>query len=429
MAAVGLTDAKLQGLKAPATGRIELSDTMVPGLRVRLGTSGVKTFIVRKRVGGALRNITVGRYGPRFTLADARRKARSLLSDIEAGGDPTPRNAKKAIQGVATVRSLIPEYLAAKAEKRSVGEMKRVLEGYVAPVLGDRLAEAITRADVTRLIDEIAEKAPVMARNVHAQLSAFYTWAMPRLDRLPSNPCRDAGRPGAPKARKRVLTELELATLWGAARAEVLPWRPALQLLILTGQRREEVFSADWTEFDLDAELWTIPAERAKNGVEHSVPLAGAALKVLNGVAKVEGSLKLFPARGRPENGPSGFSKTQARLRQALEEQLGIVPHWQLHDVRRTVATGMQRLGIRLEVTEAVLNHISGSRAGIAGVYQRHHFQDEKRHALKAWATELDRIVTRENSVTSAVQIGEDVRDIPHLPAEAGQNADYAILP
>lgn len=391
----GLTDAKLQGLKAPASGRLEVSDPVVPGLRVRVGAGGAKTFIIRKRVAGRIRNITVGRYGSRFTLAEARKRARTILSDIEAGGAPTPSPARAKPVGPAagTIRALVPEYLASKAELRSHREIKRVLDGYVVPVLGDRLADAVTRADVTRLVDEIAANAPVMARNVHAQLSAFYTWAMSRLDRLPANPCRDAGRPSAPKARDRVLSDLELRTLWELTEAEPLPWRPALRLLMLTGQRREEVFAADRAEFDLSARLWTIPANRAKNGLEHRVPLTGDAAAIVNNLPEVVGSPKLFPARGTALNGPSGFSKVQARLRAGLADKLGPVPEWRLHDVRRTVATGMQRLGIRLEVTEAVLNHISGSRAGIAGVYQRHHFMDEKRHALEAWAAELDRIV------------------------------------
>lgn len=398
MATAGLTDAKLKGLRAPATGQVEVSDPAVPGLRVRIGTTGAKTFIVRKRVGGRVKNMTVGRYGPRFTLADARKKARSLLSDIEAGGDPTSTLAtpRRAGNGAETIRALLPEYLAAKADRRSVGEMRRVLEGYVLPVLGDRLADAVTRADVTALVDTIAESAPVMARNVHAQLSAFYTWAMPRLTRLAANPCRDAGRPRAPKARDRVLSEVELRTLWLLCDAEPLPWGPALKLLILTGQRRDEVFSADRAEFDLKGKLWTIPAARAKNASEHRVPLSGAAVAILKATPAVEGSGKLFPARGRPENGPSGFSKAQARLRDGMVAALGDVPEWRLHDVRRTVATGLQRLGTRLEVTEAVLNHISGSRAGITGVYQRHHFADEKRHALDAWAAEVARIVEGE---------------------------------
>lgn len=265
----------------------------------------------------------------------------------------------------------------------------------------------MTRGDVTRFIDGIAERAPVMARNVHAQLSSFYTWALPRLDRLPANPCRDAGRPAKPKARDRVLAEPELRALWKVAEAQAEPWRSSLKLLILTGQRREEVFDADRAEFDFDAALWTVPAAKAKNGAAHLVPLSRAALSVLTAIPEQPVCLpdrpdlsvapKLFPAAGNPLNGPGGISKAVERVRVALVAELkGDVPHWSLHDIRRTVATGMQRLGIRLEVTEAVLNHVSGSRAGIVGVYQRHDFFVEKKHALESWAAEVERIVAGE---------------------------------
>ena len=395
MKPAAITDAKLKGMKAPATGRLELSDTVVPGLRVRMSASGVQSFIVRKRIAGKPSNITLGRYGPRFGLAEARKKARAVLSDIEAGGDPSSPHAasKRAQPGAETIRGLLPAYLAAKAERRSVGEMKRVMENYVLPELGDRLADAVTRADVTRLIDKVAATAPVMARNVHAQLSAFYSWAMPRLDRLPSNPCRDAGRPSAPKARDRVLSDEELACLWHLVEAEPFPWNIALKLLILTGQRRNEVFEADWAEFDLKKKVWTIPGERAKNGERHEVPLTTSVLALLKLIPKHDDSDKLFPAQGQPENGASGFSKVQARLRKNMTDKLGAMPEWRLHDVRRTVATGLQRLGVRLEVTEAVLNHLSGSRAGIVGVYQRHTFTDEKRAALETWVAEVERLV------------------------------------
>lgn len=397
--ATTLTDAKLKGMRPPASGQIEISDGQVPGLRVRMGASGAQTFILRKRVGGRVRNITVGRYGARFTLAEARRKARSILSDIDAGKDPTTTLATPRRKGAGgeTISSLLPDYLASKAGKRSVGEMKRILEGYVEPALGDRLADAVTRADVTRLIDEIAARAPVQARAVHAQLSAFYSWAMPRLDRLQFNPCRDAGRPAKPKARDRILSDAELRALWLVADAEAVPWGPGLKLLMLTGQRRDEVFNADRAEFDAKGKVWIIPAERAKNGSRHTVPLSKTALEVLDRIPEIEGSAKLFPAAGNPDNGPSGFSKAQARFRLSLAKALKVepdtVPDWTLHDIRRTVATGLQRLGIRLEVTEAILNHVSGSRSGIVGVYQRHDFAAEKRHALDAWAAELDRIV------------------------------------
>ena len=397
--ATTLTDAKLKGMRPPAAGQVEISDAQVPGLRIRMGASGAQTFILRKRVGGRVRNITVGRYGPRFTLAEARRKARSILSDIDAGKDPTttlPTPRRKGA-GAETIVGMLPEYLASKSGKRSVGEMKRILEGYVVPAIGDRLADAVTRADVTRLVDDIAARAPVQARAVHAQLSAFYTWAMPRLDRLQFNPCRDAGRPAKPKARDRILTDAELRALWLVADAEPLPWGPGLKLLILTGQRRDEVFNADRTEFDAKGKAWVIPGDRAKNGERHLVPLSKAALAVLADVPEIKGTGKLFPAQGNPDNGPSGFSKAQTRFRASLAAQLKVepdaVPAWSLHDIRRTVATGLQRLGIRLEVTEAVLNHVSGSRSGIVGVYQRHDFAAEKRHALDAWAAEVDRIV------------------------------------
>lgn len=202
---------------------------------------------------------------------------------------------------------------------------------------------------------------------------------------------------------------LQLKALWQVADAESSPWGPGLKLLMLTGARRDEVFSADRAEFNLKAAEWIIPAERAKNGVPHIVPLSDAAKAVMDAIPEVEGSGKLFPTRtkaGQAERGPSGFSKAQARFRDSMNEKLEREDgeHWTLHDIRRTVATALQRLGIRFEVTEAVLNHVSGARGGIAGVYQRHDWKAEKRAALDAWATELDRIA-RGTDQTNVVKI------------------------
>jgi len=391
---MGLTDAKIKGLKSPEVGQIEIKDAVVPGLRLRMGASGARTFLLRKRVAGSVRNITIGRYSERFGLADARKKARIVLSDIEAGGDPyehAPRPAKGAAAG--TLRGMWPDYKAAKSGRRSIAEIERVFTRHILPEFGDRLPEKITRAEITRFIDGIAAKTPVMARNVLGQFSAFYGWAMPRLDKLQANPCRDAGRPPPPKSRDRVLSPQEVGLLWSILSEEGPPFGSAIKLLLLTGQRRNEVFSADRAEFDAEAKTWTIPADRSKNGVAHLVPLAPEALEVLDGVRVDDESAKLFASRGNGEAGPSGFSKATGRIRAALSSQLdSAVPHWTLHDLRRTVATGLQRLGVRLEVTEAVLNHVSGSRAGIVGVYQRHDYFDEKRAALEAWAQEVIRL-------------------------------------
>lgn len=390
-----LTDAKLKALKAPEKGQAEYSDPAVPGLRVRVGTTGTKTFILRKRVGGRIRNITVGRYGPRFGLAEAHRKARAILTDLEAGKVPFPI-PRRSSGTTGTIAELMPAYLASKAELRSLVNVRRIVNRHIVPTLGDRLADSVTRADVTAVIDEIAATAPVMARAVHSQLSAFYTWAMPRLDRLPGNPCRDAGRPAKPKSRDRVLSDAELRALWHVAEGESLPWGPGLKLLILTGARRSEVFNAEREEFDLAAREWVIPGARSKNGQPHIVPLSDAAVTVLKAVSAIEGSTKLFPGRNNLENGPGGFSKAQTRFRSSIDERLERESgqRWTLHDIRRTAATGLQRLGIRFEVTEAVLNHVSGSKSGVAGIYQRHDWKAEKRHALEAWAAEVERIVT-----------------------------------
>lgn len=404
--AVGLTDAKIKGMSAPKTGRIEVADKVVSGLRIRVGTSGTKTFIVRKRIGGRVANVTVGRFhDTRFTLTDARKKARTLLNDIEGGGDPRGGTRKATGAGVGTIRALFGDYKKAKAGKRSIGEIERIFERYVLPEIGDRLADSVTRADATRLIDGVAtggiKPTPVMARAVAAQLSAFYSWAMPRLHRLEVNPCRDAGKPDKPKPRERVLSNDEIKALWTVLEGEGWPWGPAVKLLILTGQRRDEVFSADRSEFDLEAKLWTIPGERAKNGKAHLVPLSTYATKLLAKVPVIDGSAKLFPSRADPGRGASGFSRALTRIIANMAKDLAgenqepsTVEHFTLHDLRRTMATGLQRLGVRLEVTEAVLNHVAGTRGGLVGVYQRHDFLDEKRQALNAWSAEVARIVT-----------------------------------
>jgi integrase len=399
VAVAGLTDAKIKAIRPPESGQAEYRDAMVPGLRLRVGSSGTKTFILRKRVGGKFRNLTIDRYHERrFTLADARKKARALISDIEMGAQPKGRGRGRASQAASTVAALFEDYRVAKADRRSINEIERIFRKYVIPEFGGRLADSITRADITRLIDSVTAR--TMARAVAAQLSAFYSWAMPRLDRLDSNPCRDAWKPPKPPSRDRVLSNEEIRALWKALADEPVPFRPGIRLLLLTLQRRDEVFSADAAEFDLRNGVWTIPGSRAKNGVAHIVPLSPAVIAELKPLIGEREAGKLFPARGHSENGPSGFSRSWARVREAVGKQLGRpVERFTMHDLRRTGATGLQRLGVRLEVTEAVLNHVSGSRGGIVGVYQRHHFTDEKRQALALWANELERIVSGADGV------------------------------
>jgi integrase len=411
-----LTDAKIRALRAPETGQAEYVDAVVPGLRLRVGVSGAKSFVLRKRVAGKYRNITLGRYSERLPLAEARKRARQILSDVEVKADPVaslPKPQKRTAAGY-TVNSLWPSYKKAKTHLRKAGEIERVFKRHILPEFGDRAADGITRSEITRFIDDIAQRTPVMARNILSYLSSFYSWALPRLDQLPGNPCRDAGRPPKPKPRERVLSEKEIGALWHVLEGEGAPFGPAIQLLLLTGQRRNEVFEAELFEFDIERQLWTIPSARAKNGVTHLVPMSPLVLKIVKSLSEHDRGDKLLPARGNWEVGPSGFSKAMVRIRGDLEKRLGEpVPHWTLHDLRRTMATGLQRLGIRLEVTEAVLNHLSGARSGIVGVYQRHHYFNEKRSALEGWAKEVRRLARSQSSRNRAIR-GEGAR----LPAK-----------
>jgi integrase len=200
-----------------------------------------------------------------------------------------------------------------------------------------------------------------------------------------------------------VLSDREIGALWHVLEDEGAPFGPAIQLLLLTGQRRNEVFEAERSEFHLETQLWTIPGGRAKNGNAHMVPMAPAVVEIAKSLIAGNRSGKLMPARGNGHAGPSGFSKAMTRIRSALERRIGEpVPHWTLHDLRRTTATGLQRLGVRLEVTEAVLNHLSGARSGIVGVYQRHNYYEEKKAALAAWCKEVKRLSCVHKPVAAA---------------------------
>lgn len=396
-----LTDAKILGLKPPADGRDEYPDAKVNGLRVRVGSSGSKSFTLRTRVGGRTRNVTLGQY-PRLSLAEARKKAGTMLSDIEVGSDPvTAHVASKRGQGNGTVNSLVEQYLAAevRGKKRSAVDIERVFNRDILPRIGERMADAISRRDVTLMVDDVTNSGgrvtPRAGRMAHQLLSAFYSWALSRLDAMPGNPCRDAGRPKVSQPRDRVFSEAELAALWRAAIADGHPFGTGIQLLILTAQRRSEVFDAKWSEFDLAANLWTVPGERAKNGKANLVPLSPAALKVLKAIPRVDGMDWLFPSQGDDKRTFSGFRRAWTRLLAAVVKEAGSNEHATIHDIRRTVATGLERIGVALPVSEAVLNHQSGSKSGIAAVYHRHAFADEKRAALIAWANEVQRIAAK----------------------------------
>ncbi len=313
-----------------------------------------------------------------------RRAARAAALEAEA--------ARKAAEALAayTVDVLIEQWSAHHLDERSASYRTRVpkeLRMALAPWL-TAPAGSLARADAVRALDATkADRGPIAANRLRAHARACWSWAV-RRGALELNPWEATPRPAREVSRERVLSDAELAALWHAAGTLGHPWAPILRLLILTGQRRGEVAGMRWGELDLEAGLWSLPGARTKNHRPHTLPLPPEALEVLEAVPRHHGAELVF--EGPRRNVPSGFGKVKARLDTAIAaaaRQAGRpAAPWTLHDIRRTVATGLQRLGVRLEVTEALLNHVSGSRAGIAGVYQRHGWDREKAEALRAWA-------------------------------------------
>jgi integrase len=216
-------------------------------------------------------------------------------------------------------------------------------------------------------------------RKVHAALSVLFRWALQRR-KVAVNPCVGVWHPGAPPARERVLTDAEIAKFWAAADAVGQPFSAALKLLLLTGARRSEVAGMRYDE--LSDGVWTIPGNRTKNHRAHALPLPPLAREIIATVPRIE-SKNGFVFTTTGTTPVSGWSKTKRALDAAMGAE---VKPWRLHDLRRTTASGMSRLGVRSEVVERCLNHVSGHFGGIAGVYQVDPLSDEVRAALLRWS-------------------------------------------
>ena len=383
-----LTLNRIAALKCEA-GRKDMLvfDSGQRGLGVRVTSGGGKTYLAQYNWHGQKRRIPLGSCSA-VPLANARDAVRAIMGDVAKGIDPAAERKKAAAHEALTLEALLSDWralhLAAK-RPRYAAEAVRALRNAFPRHL-DLPAANLSRATVVKTLDSMARKGSVaMAACTAAYGKAAYGWAIKR-GTLETNPF--AGIPVAPTTRReRVLTDDELAAMWRST-ASPGPFNGIVRMLTLTGQRREEVAGMTWAEISDDA--WTIPANRAKNGRAHIVPLSAPVQELLHTVPRA-GDL-VFPSLKGPFN-------SWARAKAALDAKSGVTGWW-LHDLRRTVATGLQRLGVRLEVTEQVLNHVSGSRAGIVGVYQRHDFATEKRTALEAWGKHVQAIA--EGRETSA---------------------------
>lgn len=395
-----------------------LWDDELRGFGLRVTPAGAKAYVYQYRMGGreaVKKRVTIGRHGSPWTPELARKEAVRLAHLVGQGIDPADHDKERRRQAVdlafvSYARTFVEDHLRKSWKDWTIGS--RLLEAEAGPVLKAKPLPLIKRSDIAAVLDRLADR-PASARLAHATLRKLFNWAVDRGD-LERSPLDGMKAPATVAARDRVLNDRELSLLWKAAPALDYPFAPMFQLLIVTGQRREEVSGLLWSELNRETATWVLPAARSKNKQAHVVPLSGLALTVLDKIAAKliepeEGERIKWPRRGlvlttTGTTPVSGYSKAKARLdaqaaaletvaSEAEDREPETIEPWRIHDLRRTVATGLQRLGIRFEVIEAVLNHVSGSKSGVAGVYQRHDWQHEKRAALNAWASHIGRLL------------------------------------
>jgi integrase len=408
-----------------------LWDDGIKGFGAKITKSGAVSYILQFRMGGreaSTRRYTIGSHGSPWTPATAREEAQRLFLLIAQGIDPVEVEKQRRREAVDLAFSNYAE----RFERSCVGRGWKVLVArsfriHVKPVLGSKPLPKITRSDVVAVFDRMPDCQVANRRNVFAVLRRMFRWAVSRGD-IDRSPMEGMETPPAVKARDRWLSDQELARIWEHAPKTHHCFGPIVRLLIVTGQRREEVSSLSWEELEQHERMWTLPGDRAKNGEPNRVPLNELAVAVLDAVA----GKSTWPRRGKvfstsTGGGFTGYHKGKEKLDRMVAEDGGdpIAP-WRLHDLRRTLATGFQRLGVRFEVTEAVLNHVGGSRAGVAGIYQRHDWKEEKREALDLWNNHVVSILAKADGVINGVSFGKahsDVAAQPALPTNAAAAA------
>jgi integrase len=386
-----LTIRSVEAMK-PRPVRQEIPDSFLPGLYLIQQPSGAKGWAVRYRHQGVPRKLTLGSY-PALGLKDARELGAKALRAVAEGRDPGREKILARAAKADSVDRIVEEFLERHVRRsnrpRTAQGTERLLRQHVLPRWRGRMVHEITRRDVLKILDHVVDGgAPIAANRTFAAVRKFFNWCVAR-DILAASPCAGVKPPTSERARDRVLSDDELRLVWTAADKLGGTFGPLVKLLALTGQRRDEVARMRWDELDLDTRLWTLPRARTKNNQPHEVPLSKAALTVLQNVPRIAGSPFVLAANGGASP-VSGYSKGKHRIDALLPADL---PPWRLHDLRRTCASGLARLRINLPVIEKVLNHTSGSFAGIVGVYQKHSFADEKRHALEAWGRHIISLV------------------------------------
>ena len=367
-------------------------DDKIPGFGVRLRMSGARSWIFQYRIGAQQRCITIGAVSA-IRAVKAREEAERLYARVKLGGDPQAEKAAATARTGERLGPLFDHYIEHVQERVDAGAIspatltntKRYLQVHFKSLARMHIEDA-KRAEIAQRLTKIkTEGGPIAANRARAALSSFFTWAMKQghAATLDANPVTFTAK-NEEQSRDRVLSDAELVRVWNVCDAD--DYGLIVRLLILTGQRRGEVAGIERAELNDMQSLWLLPAGRSKNGLPHEIPLSPAVVDILRS-ARARDNRSLIFGDG---DGPfSGWSKAKGaldkRIAEATEDNKPL-PAWVLHDLRRTCATGMGELGTQPHIIESVLNHISGHKRGVAGVYNHAAYRKDKREALDRWS-------------------------------------------
>lgn len=382
----------LENLQTMSGKRQDYFDSGCPGLLIRVSPKNDmgrthKSFIVIYQHKGRQRRLTLGS-SPPLSLKDGRDLACQALRDAALGCDPA--SAKTAARRAETFAQLASEYLErySRPRKKSWREDERLIDKVLNPAFGSAKAIDVSRADVRRLVEKIAERAPISANRTLSALSKIFNWAIGQ-DLVQQNPCSMIAHPGVEHRRDRALSESEIKLVWDDLENEEFSTAAAVKLRLITAQRGGEVHAMRWE--DIGGEWWTVPPESAKNKLPHRVPLTAPAAKLLRELrerqdrSKAKDSRWVFPARG----GVGHLGSAHHALMRT-RERTGIAD-FTLHDLRRTAVSCMTSMGVPRLVAGMILNH---AEPGVTATYDRNSYDNEKRDALERWARKLGAIVS-----------------------------------
>jgi integrase len=412
MSSVLLTDFFIKRTQA-RDKQFEILDAKVKGLTLRI-SGKAKTFNCLYKFMGHNSRLKLGRY-PSMTLKDARQKADEALRQVSRGIDPKAEKLRKRSSYTDNLFSrIVPEFIEnhARRNTRSWKEPDRILKNEFIPRLGKFQLDQISRRMIQSGLNEIAASGPSAANHAFAVIRKLFNWCVEQ-GYIDHSPCLGMKKPSKTVERSRVLSDHELAAIWLATDKMGFPFGTHVKLLISTAQRRNEVSTLCWADFDLEHRTWTQPAASNKSGRAHIVPLSDLTLATIRSLPRVHDEL-VFPARGK-DNPVSGYSKWKRKL-----DHISGVTGWTLHDLRRTAATGMAQLKVPVHIIELVLNHRAKSLSGVAGIYNRHEYLDEQRDALDRWAKHVeDLLLKAQTDAEEAATSRRNLHAKPVPPASA----------